>query len=52
MMIKIRPIATGHLLLRFSNIQPISSKPNVGTMNRHIINHMNNMVTPDVFRVA
>ena len=48
-----KPIATGHLLLMFSNIQLTSSKPNVGTMNMQTINHMSSMVTPnDLYEIS
>ena len=44
-----KPIATGHLLLMFSNIQLTVSKPNVGTMNMQTINHMSSMNTPMIY---
>ena len=51
--IKMKPIATGHLLLMFSNIQLTVSKPNVGTMNMQTINHMSSMVTPnDLYEIS
>ena len=46
---KMKPKATGHLLLRSSNIQLKSSKPNVGTMNMQTINHMSSMITPMIY---
>ena len=44
-----KPKATGHLFPRSSNIQLISSKPNVGTMNMQTINHMSSMITPMIY---